>query len=35
MLTPRGCDLDVVLIHRFVGGFPVQKGRPIRQVQGP
>lgn len=33
MLTPGGCDLDVVLIHGFVGGFPVQKSRSISQVQ--
>lgn len=23
VLTPRGCDLDVVFVHRVVGGFPV------------
>lgn len=33
MLTPGGCDLDVVLVHGFVGGFPVQKSRSISQVQ--
>lgn len=33
MLTPRGRDLDVVLVHGFVGGFPVQKGRSVSQVQ--
>lgn len=33
MLTPRGCDLDVVLVHGLLGRFPVQQGRPISQVQ--
>lgn len=33
MLTPRGCDLDVVFVHGFVGGFPVQQGGSVSQVQ--
>ena len=34
-LTPWGCDLDVIGIHRGLGGLPVQQGGFISQVQCP
>ena len=34
-LTPWGCDLDVICIHRGLGGLPVQQGGFISQVQCP
>lgn len=33
LLTPRGCDLDVIGVHGILGGLPVQHGEPLGQVQ--
>lgn len=33
LLTSWGCDLDVIGIHRGLGGLPKQQGGSFRQVQ--